>query len=87
MKSIYGKGCHIPKFRQIFPAEAMVGEDRNDYAVYCAMLTASKIMTIEELNRVADWVHHWNQEINHQVAETCKRIVRENLGYIWLYSM
>jgi len=79
MKSNYGKGQNLPEYKQIFPAEAMTGNQFHDYAVYCAMLTAAKIMTRKELEKVADWVPPY---IRKQVAQTCERIIRENLGGI-----
>ena len=84
MKSNCGKGYSFPEYKQIFPPEAMNGNNWHNYAVYCGILTASGIMNIEELIKVADWIHHRSPEINQQVAETCKKIVQEHLGYIWL---
>jgi len=79
MKSNYGKGCNLPEYKQIFPAETMTGNQFHDYAVYCAMLMAAKFMTRKELEKVADWIPPY---IREQVAQTCKRIMRENLGCI-----
>ena len=58
----------------------MTGNQHHDYAVYCAMLTASKIISQGDLEKVADWIPSY---IRKQVAETCKKIAQEHLGYIW----
>lgn len=84
MKSNYGNAHKVNECVQIFPPEAMVGEDRHDFAVYSSLLTASKKMSIEELQSLSDWIYHRDPRINKQVVETCKKIVNERLGYIWL---
>ena len=81
MKSNYGKGNQTPEFKQIFPAEAMTGNKYHDFAVYCAMLTAFKIISRKELEKVADLTPF---QIRQQVAKTCKKIVQEHQGFIWL---
>ena len=77
----YGNGHNLPAFTQIIPAEAMTGDNRHDYAVFCALLTAAKIMTHEELVEVAELLP---LHIRRQVADTCKRIIQEQQGFIWL---
>lgn len=84
MKSNYGNGHKVNKYVQIFPSEAMIKDDRHDFAVYCSLLTASGIMSIETLQSLSDWIYHRDPRINKQVVETCKKIVSEKLGFIWL---
>jgi len=76
----FRKGITLPQYTQIFPAEAMTGNSFHDYGVYCAMLTAFKAMTRKELETIADLTP---PQFRKPIAETCKRIVREHLGYIW----
>lgn len=85
MKSNYGNGHKINKCVQIFPSEAMTGNNNwHDFAIYCSLLTASGIMSVETLQSLSDWIYHRDPRINKQVVETCKRIVNERLGFIWL---
>ena len=81
MKSTYNHGHQISEYTQIIPAEAMTGDNEHDYALYCAILTAGKFMTIKELTKVADAI---SPATGKQVAESCRRITNENLGYIEL---
>jgi len=82
LKANYGKEINLPQYTQIFPTEAMTGNPFHDYGVYCAMLTAFKVMTRKELEAVAD---RTPTHLRKPIAETCKKIVREHLGYIWKY--
>ena len=81
MKSNYGIGHNLPAFTQMIPPEAMTGDNRHDYAVYSALLTAAKMMSHEELVKVAERLP---LHTRRQVADTCKRIVQEQQGFIWL---
>ena len=80
LKPNYSKGINFPQYSQIFPIEAMTGNPFHDYGVYCAILTAFKAMTRKELEAVADCTP---ADFRKPIAETCKRIVKEHLGYIW----
>ena len=82
MKSNYGIGLNLPQYVQIFPIEAMTGNPFHNYGIYCAILTAFKIMQRKELERVADLTP---PQYRKPIAETYKRIVEEHLGYIWRY--
>lgn len=81
IKSNYGRALNLSQYIQIFPAEAMTGNSFHDYGVFCAILTASKIMKREDLKKVAD---RTPPQFRKLIAETCKRIVNEQMGYIGL---
>lgn len=82
MRANYGHGFTFPQYVHIFPAEAMTRNPFHDYGVYYAILTASKIMQRKDLEKVADLTP---PQYRKPIAETCNRIVREHLGYIWRY--
>jgi hypothetical protein len=73
----------LSEYHHIFPSEAMTGNLYHDYALYCTILTAAKLMTPKELKKVADFVHWHNPGINYQVVNSCRRIIDEGLGYTW----
>lgn len=83
MRANYGPGFTLSQYVQIFPTEAMTGNQFHDYGVYCAILTASKIMQRKDLEKVADLTP---PQYRKPIAETCKRIVHKQLGYIWKAS-
>lgn len=80
MKSNYSKGLNFHEWELIVPAEAMTGNPFHDYGVYRAILTAAKIMTVKDLEEVADRTPPQYRKL---IAATCNRIVQEHLGYIW----
>ena len=81
MKSNYGKGHKLPEYTQIFPAEALLADDKHDYAIFCALLAASRLMTKVELRKVAEQL---SLRTRNQVAGTCNKIVQEHKGFIWM---
>jgi len=83
MISNYGRGHRISEHVNIVPAEAMTGDDVHDLAVCCAIWTAGKWMSQEELAVVADVIRAKHPNYPAQVAKTCKNIADEELGYIY----
>jgi len=84
LKSNYDNGHKVIQYRQIIPAEAMTGEDIHDFAICCCLLVNFGKMRVDQLQSLSDWIYHRDPRINKQIVETCKQIVREQLGYIWL---
>ena len=83
MKSNYGNGYKITPDKQIVPIEAMTGEDIHDFAVCCCLLVNFGKMRVDQLQSLSNWIYFRDARINTQVVETCKKIVKEQLGYIY----
>ena len=84
MKSNYCKGYKLPEYTQIFPVEAFTLNPLHDFAVYCCLFVNFGKMRIDELQTLSDWIYFRDPRINKQVVETCQKVVKEQLGYIWL---
>ena len=83
MISNYGKGHKISRHVNVVPPEAMTGDNIHDLAVCCAIWTAGKWMSREELAIVADAIRAKHPNYPSQVAKTCKQIAQQELGYIY----
>lgn len=85
MKSNYGNGIKVTEYKQIISAEVMTGEDIHDFAICSCLFVNFGKMRVDQLQSLSDWIYFHDPRINKQVVETCKKIVKEQLGYIWLH--